>query len=466
MTDGDAGVGEIDVDTIAAISTARGIGALASVRISGPGAGAVLRALAPELKGSLPEPRHATLVELRDPEHGSALDRAVVTFFRAPASYTGEDLVEVSCHGGWLVPELVLDACLRSGARAAEPGELTRRAYLHGKIDLVQAEATADLIEARSRAMHRAALGQLERGLSARLDRLRERLLRLEAMLVHHIDFPEEDEPPVPVGRVVEEASAVVADLDALLATAPEGELLRDGALAVLAGRPNVGKSSLYNALLGEERAIVTEEPGTTRDALEAVVQIGGYPFRLVDTAGLRESEGRVERLGIEVARRYLERADVVLLCVPASEGLSPEEEAFVATLTGKPIVWVASKADVARSPGWTASRSDVHGPVLVSSVTGEGLGELRGLLPELVYRRVSSATPDAPVLTRRRHVRALELARREVEAFRTGLADGLPAEVASTHLRPAETALEELLGIVSVEDVLDVVFREFCVGK
>ena len=480
----------LEVDTIAAISTAQGIGAIASVRVSGPQAGSVLRALVPDLT-RLPEPRRATLVEIRDPDDGTPLDRAVAVWYRGPASYTGEDLVELSCHGGWLVPALVLDACLRAGARAAEPGELTRRAYLRGKIDLVQAEATADLIGARSRALHRAALGQLERGLSNRLAGLREDLVRLEALLVHHLDFPEEDDAPVPIERIVEQAGGVVREMDALLATAPEGELLREGALAVFAGRPNVGKSSLYNALLGEERAIVTEEPGTTRDALEASVQLGGFPFRLVDTAGLRETGERIERLGIEVARRYVERADLVLLCAPAAEGLTGAEEAFLATLSGVPVVVVLTKDDLVAStdddarsdeptPGtggragyartWGSPGADVgaraFGPIRVSTVSSRGLDRLREMLPELVYSGVARSGVDAPVLTRQRHVRALEIARREVDAFRAALADGLPAEVASSHLRPAETALEELLGVVSVDDVLDVVFREFCVGK
>jgi len=438
--------------------------------MSGPRALEILDLLAPALTAA-PEPRRATLLDLCDPDDGEALDRAVVTFYAGPASYTGEDLVELSCHGGRLVPQLVLDACVRAGARRADPGEFTRRAYLRGKLDLVQVEAVADLIEARSRAFHRAALGQLERGLSSRIVALREALVGLEAQLAHHIDFPEEDDPPVPLGRIAERAAEVVADLDSLLATAPEGELLREGALTVLAGRPNVGKSSLFNALAGEERAIVTEHPGTTRDALEVVVQLGGFPFRLIDTAGLRVADEPVERIGIEVTHRFLERADLVLLCVPAGEGMSDEEHAFLEEVRGVPVVLVETKADAAlehHGAGRARATDDekVAAKLRTSARTGEGLDQVRRLLPELVYSAVVAVSSDAPVLTRRRHAEALRSARAGVEEFRAALRAGLPPEVASTHLRPAETALEEILGVISVEDVLDAVFAEFCVGK
>jgi tRNA modification GTPase len=456
----------MDVDTIAAVSTASGVGAVALVRVSGPQAGRILLTVAPGLE-TVPEPRRATLAELRSPLEGALLDRALVTFFRAPESYTGEDVVELSCHGGVLVPELVLDACVEAGARRADPGEFTRRAYLHGKVDLVQAEAVADLVAARSRALHRAALAQLEQGLSARVVALREALVSVEALLVHHIDFPEEDEPPVPIARVLAHADGVLADIDRLLSTAPEGELLREGALAVLAGRPNAGKSSLYNALLGEERAIVTEEPGTTRDALVAAVELGGFPFRLVDTAGLREAGERVERIGIEVTRRYLERADVVLLCIPRGAAVTEEERMFARGQGGVPVVWVETKADVVSADtGADDAPFETASKVRVSVRTGEGLSRLREVLRGLVYSGVASASPGAPVLTRSRQRRGLERARTEVAAFRDALAGGLPAEVAASHLRAAEGALEEVVGTISSESVLDAVFAEFCVGK
>jgi len=457
----------VEIDTIAALATAAGPGAFAVVRLSGPAAHDILRALSAP-GGEAPPARVATLVELRDPVGGEPLDRAIVLRYEAVASFTGEPAVEISCHGGWLVPALVLDACLAAGARRAEPGEFTRRAYLNGKLDLVQAEAVADLVGARSRALHRAALAQLERGLTGRVAELRKDLVRVEALLAHHLDFPEEDDAPTPLGAVVEMASGVMDRLDRMIATAPEGELLRQGAEVVLAGRPNVGKSSLYNALLGEERAIVTEVPGTTRDALQAEVQLGGYPFRLVDTAGLRDTDDRVERLGVEVARRHLEHADVVLLCVESGVGLGDAERSFLEGVGGVPVVLVHTKRDLdpREDPVADARVPEAAATVRLSVVSGEGLDALRSLLPRLVYSGLVDLAPDAPVLTRRRHARALVAAREAVEAFQRALGEGVPPEMAGTHLRSAETALEELLGVISVDDVLDAVFGEFCIGK
>ena len=467
---------ELAVDTIAALATAAGPGAIALVRMSGPEAFQILRALTPDQDD--PAPRTASVRSITNGEGGDLLDRALVTAFPRPDSYTGEDMVEISCHGGWLVPRLILDACVARGARLAEPGEFTRRAVLHGKMDLVQAEAVLDLIEGRSRAQHDAALFQVERGLSRRIAELREQLVTLEAYLAHHIDFPEEDEAPVPVDRVVAAAAALREALEELLETAPEGELLREGALTVLAGPPNSGKSSLYNALLGEERAIVTEVPGTTRDALEAVISVGGFPFRLVDTAGLHDSHDRVEGLGIEVARRYLDRADVVLFCVESDSAIASAEREFLAGLADVPTVLLRTKADLVSGDGASedpasgdSASEDVKGAhvresVELSVVDGTGLGRLRALLPEMVYGGLVRTGVSVPALTRARQSEAVRKARDQVVAFREALEAGTPVAVASALLRPAETALEELLGLISTDEILDRVFREFCVGK
>ena len=457
---------KLAVDTIAALATAAGPGAIALVRMSGPDAFQILRALTPDQDD--PAPRTASVRSITDGEGGDLLDRALVTAFLGPESYTGEDMVEISCHGGWLVPRLILDACVARGARLAEPGEFTRRAVLHGKMDLVQAEAVLDLIEGRSRAQHDAALFQVERGLSRRIGELREQLVTLEAYLVQHIDFPEEDEAPVPVDRVLVAAAALREALEELLETAPEGELLREGALTVLAGPPNSGKSSLYNALLGEERAIVTEVPGTTRDALEAVISVGGFPFRLVDTAGLHDSDDRVEGLGIEVARRYLDRADVVLFCVESHSEVGSVEREFLAGLADVPTVLLRTKADLVSGDGVSEDLNGAHvrESVELSVVDGTGLGRLRALLPEMVYGGLVRTGASVPALTRARQSEAVGTARDQVVAFMEALEAGTPVAVASALLRPAETALEELLGLISTDEILDRVFREFCIGK
>jgi tRNA modification GTPase len=451
-------------DTIAAIATPQGRGAVALLRVSGADARDVLRRVAPGI-GDAATPRVQRLAALRHPESGELLDRGLVTFFPAPGSYTGEDTLEIATHGGMMAPQLVLDALLASGCRPAEPGEFTRRAYLNGKLDLLQAEAVLDLIDGRSRALHRAAVHQMERGLSRRVEELREVIIGAEALIVYSIDFPEEDEPPVPPARIRAAAEDVLARITRLLATAPEGELLRDGALTVLAGRPNSGKSSLFNALLGTERAIVTEVPGTTRDALEATLSVDGYPFRLVDTAGLRETADRVEGIGIEVARRYLAAADLVLFCVEAGRDLERDEAAFLATLDPARAVLVRTKADVVGN-GERRTGNGIPGELLVAAPEGTGLEALRQELLRRAFGGILGDPGEAPLVTRERHARALRAARDEVHGFLDAQSDGVPMEYAATHLQAAAAALEDLVGAVTVDDVLGRVFGEFCVGK
>ena len=455
----------LSADTIAAIATPQGRGAVALLRVSGPGALGVLRRVAPALDGQA-TPRVQRLAALHHPETGALLDRALVTVFPRPASYTGEDTVEVSTHGGVLTAQLVLDALLAAGARPAEPGEFTRRAYLNGKLDLLQAEAVADLIDGRSRALHRAAVHQVERGLSRRIDELRSAVVHAESLIVYSIDFPEEDEPPVPPERIHAAVARVLARIDALLATAPEGELLREGALTVLAGRPNSGKSSLFNALLGAERAIVTEIPGTTRDALEAQASVGGYPFRLVDTAGLRETVDRVEGMGIEFARRYLAAADLVLFCIEAGRPAADDERGFLRGRDPGRTLVVRTKADLAPAGRAVDDFVDGHPAVSVSSAEGTGMDALAAALPRMAFGHIVADAGEAPVVTRARHARALRHARDELSTFLAALAERVPMELAATHLQDAAAALEELIGAVTMDDVLDRVFGDFCVGK
>jgi tRNA modification GTPase len=448
-------------DTIAALATAPGRGALAVVRLSGPdalrigtrvGAGSPAGAVA----------RHARRVTLHacdDP--GAPIDDALATFFPAPHSATGEDVLELSVHGGRYVSAAVLAALALAGARPALAGEFSERAVRNGKLDLLQAEAVADIIDARSAAMHRTAIRQLSGALSHRLDVLRGALLDVEALIAYEIDFPGEDDGPQPRTRAAAAAGRAIAEIDALMATVPAAMLGREGVTIVLAGAPNAGKSSLLNALIGEGRAIVSEVPGTTRDAIEVLVDAEPWPWRLVDTAGLRASDDAVERLGVEVSERRLATAHVVLVC-------GEDEASLATTRTAVGRLFRASQLAV-RTKRDLRGPSDPYeaGAIAVSAVTGEGLGDLRAAIARAVRDAVPEPAEELPLVTRARHAAALSTARAEVDAFRTAWeADALPATVAATHLRAAVHALDELLGGIDVDEVLERVFRTFCVGK
>lgn len=443
-------------DTIVALATPPGRGAIAIVRLSGTGASTAAGRL---IRPWPPVPRVAALCVVYTPS-GERLDEAIVTRYEGPRSFTGEDVVEIACHGGRIVSTSVMAALLEVGAREALPGEFTRRAVLNGKLDVLQAEAVGDLIDARSRGGQQAALNQLDGGLSRRVLALRESLLEVEALIAYDIDFPEEDDGPVAPERVSGATDRTLTVLDELLATARVGELIREGALIVIAGAPNVGKSSLFNALLGRRRAIVTDIPGTTRDALEAVIDTERWPLRLVDTAGLRKAVDVVERLGIEVSEDYLGRADAVLACGDDARSLALAVD-VINQRTDAPVLAVRTKID--RDEGRKLGDRELG----VSAETGVGLAELVAAIMATLSGDRLPLDLDAPLLTHTRHRQAIKQARDELAAFREAWREGqLPATVAAVHLRAAVHALEELIGAVEVEDVLERVFASFCVGK
>jgi tRNA modification GTPase len=442
-------------DVIVAQATPPGRSAVALLRVSGDGCHElVARVLAP----FTPSPyREARLGVLRDARTNQTLDNVLYLTFEGPRSYTGEDAVEISTHGGLLVPVECLTALIGAGARLAEPGEFTRRALQNGKVDLLQAEAIGDLVDATAPAQRRAALDQLDRGLSRRIGELRTRVLSLEGLVSYEIDFPEEDDGPVPPERVDAAISDLSGALSALMQSAAEGERLKEGALAVIAGRPNAGKSSLFNALLGIERAIVTDMPGTTRDAIEAPATCGGFPFRLVDTAGLRDTSDEVEKMGVEVSWRYLDAADIVIFCAEAGRDLDSDETRFLARLHVTALM-VRTKSDLSQ-----AVSAD---EVVVSAASGKGLDTLRDELARRAFSSLSATGNVATVLTRERHRNAVGTALEELERFDRARREGLEMVVAATHLRAAVTALDAVIGAVVPDDVLDVVFGEFCIGK
>jgi len=443
-------------DPIAAFATPPGRSAIAVIRLSGVGALEIAEQVIRKSISSLPD-RTATLLPFYSAA-GAEIDRGLVTVFRAPHSYTSHDLVGFSCHGGLLASAQLLAALHAGGARPAAPGEFTRRAVLNGKLDLLQAEAVGDLIDATAPAQGRAALRQLDGQLSRRIHALREEILELLAVLAYDIDFPDEDDGPVPREHIEASLESAAASVARLLAGAPAGERLHDGALVVLAGRPNAGKSSLFNRLLGTDRALVTEIPGTTRDTIEAATEMEGWPVRLADTAGLRETGETIERMGIEVSWRYVAAADLILLCVEAGRPLSPEERQL---LLAHPGLLVRSKADLA-GKGEGGKREGV----LVSVVTGEGLDHLRHAIAAELFGSGQQYADPEPLLSRERHRVALERAGDALASAGPALGKGGDPVLAAHHVRDAVAALDELIGLVHPDEVLGRVFERFCVGK
>lgn len=448
-------------DTIVAQATAGARSALAIIRMSGADAHRIGKTILQPWRAT---PNRAYLAVLHDPETGREIDHGIITVFAAPASFTGEDMVELSLHGGEIGPSLAMNAILSCGARTALPGEFTRRALMHGKLDLLQAEGVADLVDSRSRAMHEVALRQLAGHLSTRLNALRQQIIELEALLAYDVDFPEEDNGPISSDRIEGAARDILASIDTLLGTTEIGEMIRSGAVVVIAGAPNTGKSSLFNALAGTQRAIVTDIPGTTRDALEAMMDIGPWPVRLIDTAGLRTSTDIVERLGIEVAEQYLRSAEIVLACGDDASSLRIAIER-VRSLARGSLIAVGTKSDSAALPAQFDEGLDY---VRVSAQTGDGLAELVQRIAEILNCTHEPSTADNPVLTRERHRVALSKSRAEISAFLESCVNrcDLPATVVAVHLHSARGHLEELVGAVDVEEVLDRVFSAFCIGK
>ncbi|WP_135468317.1 tRNA uridine-5-carboxymethylaminomethyl(34) synthesis GTPase MnmE [Crenalkalicoccus roseus] len=435
-------------DTIFALASGAGRAAVAVMRLSGPEAARVLAALA----GRLPRPREATLRRLRHPATGEALDRALVLWFPGPRSYTGEDAAELHLHGGPAVIAGVAEALAAAGARPAEPGEFTRRAFLHGKLDLTAAEGIADLIAAETAAQRRQALRQAEGALAALYGGWAARLSRLLARQEAFIEFEEEDLPSGLDAAVAAEAAALRAEIAAHLDDEGRGERLREGLLVAILGAPNAGKSSLMNALAGREVAIVSTRAGTTRDVVEARLDLGGVPVTLADTAGLREAADEIEAEGVRRARLRAGEADLILAVFAADA--PPDAETLALVRPG--VVVVANKTDLAPAPAQIGGEA----PIPVSARTGAGLAALQARLAEAAASRAGLAA-EAP-LTRPRHRAAL----REAAGWLAALEAAPLPELRAEALRAALRSLGRLTGQVGVEAVLDLVFGEFCIGK
>ena len=450
-------------ETIAAISTPFGEGGIAVLRLSGPNAcdvaGRVFRGRRPVAEQA---PRVQHLGKLIDPASGGAvLDEVLLTVFRAPASYTGEELVEIACHGGILVTRRILSVLLNNGAQAAGPGEFTQRAFLNGKMDLTQAEAVMDLIRAQTDLGLRAATEQLEGRLGASVRALREALLEVLAHVEAHIDFPDEDISPETGAALSRRLESVRAQIAALLQTAGQGRVLREGLRTVIYGAPNVGKSSLLNRLLGYERAIVSEIPGTTRDTIEETINLRGIPVRLVDTAGVRHSADEIERKGIARTLRHLDRADLVLHVADSSQPPPEVPDALDATPAGS--LLVLNKCDLGEHPAW-AGRDAVR----ISCLEADSGPGLEPLLEAIFNRAMGSgfAGGSAAIAINARHQACLDQAAAEVDAALKALAEGVSPEFTAVDLRAALNAVGDIVGRADTEDLLGKIFSSFCLGK
>ena len=445
-------------ETIVAVATPPGRGGLGVVRLSGPGA---LRVGSSLLRLSRPlQANQASFARVIDPADGQVLDDAVATYFQAPRSYTGEDVVEISAHGAPVVMARLLELCCAAGARLAAPGEFTQRAFLNGRLELTQAEAVRDLIEANTLGQARAAAAQLGGALSRQVAPVKHELLALIAGLEAGVDFAEDDLDLIPQAEIASRMEAVRASVQALAATFAYGRVLREGARLAIVGRPNVGKSSLFNRLLGHERAIVTEHAGTTRDVIAERFSLHGVPVELVDTAGLRDAPagpaGEIEAHGIARTRATMAEADLVLHVLDASAGRTEEDAETARMLAGRPCVVAWNKTDLAAV--------EEQAGVRVSARTGEGFDELRVALASALG--AVPAGSDTALVTNLRQHQALQATLEALQAAAAANRDSLPHELLLLDLHRALGGLDELTGTTTSEDILGLIFSTFCIGK
>jgi tRNA modification GTPase len=452
-------------DTISAIATPPGEGGIGIVRLSGPAALAIAQAIFRPLKPGPLRSHRLRYGHIVDPASSDVVDEVLAAPMLAPHSFTREDVVEFSCHGGALSLQRTLELTLHAGARLAQPGEFTMRAFLNGRIDLTQAEATLDVIRAQTNTGLALAQAQLGGWLAQEVRRLRAELLDALAALTVTLDFPEDEVAPPDIGPALRSS---LRALEHLLASAEQGIIYRQGARAALVGRPNVGKSSLLNALLRADRAIVTAIPGTTRDTLEETANLDGIPVVLIDTAGMTESADPVERLGVERSRSALAGADLALLVLDSSQPFTPDDQRIAALTLDKPTLLVWNKADQGSPapPAPPLEHPHLLGSVATSAATGSGLAALAQAIAGALLGSGSVAPGDSHLVTNPRHRDALRRAADLLDSVERGWSTGIPPDLVAGDLTAALNALGEITGDVVGEDLLDTIFSRFCIGK
>ena len=449
-----------NADTIAAVATPPGRGGIGVVRVSGKD----IKSLALKVIGYVPEPRYASLSKFFD-EDGQVIDQGIVLFFPAPHSYTGEDVLELQGHGGPAVMNLLLSSCLSAGARMARPGEFTLRAYLNNKLDLAQAESVADVIDASTSEAARCAMRSLQGEFSSAIHVVVRALTDLRISVEASLDFSEEEIDHLHRADVSYKLKGVQAQLEHVLASARQGSILREGIWIALVGQPNVGKSSLLNVLAGEEAAIVTEIPGTTRDTIHRTIEIEGVPLHLLDTAGLRETDDTVEKMGIARTRSTIEKANFVLLVMDSRWGITSEDQAILDSLpSGLPVIYVYNKIDLLdKSSLIEAGKGGLE--IYLSAITGAGIETLRQKLLELAGWQPRSVGEGA-FMARQRHLRALTATREYLGNAAELDKEEFQSELLAEELRLAQQALSSITGEFGADDLLGEIFSRFCIGK
>jgi tRNA modification GTPase len=448
--------------TIAAISTPAGIGGIAVIRVSGTDsikiADRIFRGKDKLQNAQTHTVHYGHIID----EKKKVIDEVLVSVMRAPRTFTREDVVEISTHGGITASRTVLDALIRAGASLAEPGEFTKRAFLNGRIDLSQAEAVIDIIHSQTQLAQENAMSQLSGGLSAKINEIRQTLVSLAAGMQVGIDYPDEDLEDVTIEEIESVCLSCRQEVDTLLSTADSGTILRDGLLTVIAGRPNVGKSSLLNALSMQERAIVTEIAGTTRDAIEELVNLDGVPLRLLDTAGIRATEDVVEKIGVQKSQQYIDSADLILVVLDAQDGIGREDEEILVSTKEKKRIVLVNKTDIS-TPDISLDGEETV--ITISAKTGEGIDTLRQTIKRM-YRLGAVGQSNGQIITNLRHKQALVEAQESLTHALDAISLGLEQDLVSMDIAEAIDALGKITGATVSEDIVNAIFHDFCVGK
>ncbi|WP_066634172.1 tRNA uridine-5-carboxymethylaminomethyl(34) synthesis GTPase MnmE [Desulfolucanica intricata] len=458
-------------DTIAAIATPLGEGGIGIVRISGS---AALR-IAKELFVSKYQtdwdkgPNHRLIYgHIRDPRDEKIIDEVLLGIMRSPASYTREDVVEINCHGGIVPLKKILELVLICGARLAEPGEFTKRAFINGRLDLAQAESVIDIIRAKTEDGLQLAVNQLKGNLSEKINEFQNELLNLLARIEAVIDFPEEDIEASSLEKISSNISDLLMELNNLIKSAQTGKIYRDGLATVIAGKPNVGKSSLLNALVREKRAIVTDIPGTTRDVIEEYINIKGIPLKIIDTAGIRETDNPVEKIGVEKSHELLEQADLILYMVDADTGLLDSDKEILSHIKREKLILIINKIDLVKADVLTEKLRGLYPNMVlikISALNNTGIDELEDAIANKVFEGEVVAS-DRILISNVRHKNALSRAKKHLEDVQAGIMAGTPADIISIDLRAAWEVLGEINGSTISEDIIDKIFADFCIGK